>query len=111
MENVLPWCNVDGYLVTTVLPSLITTLLAFFSSFLVWKAGLLSRLLSCTKAEDRETPLLRFLCCMSVTPVCGRLLKKGELRNCKTPRLLLYLLEEIQRLCRKFFGGSLASRV
>ena len=111
MENVLPWCNVDGYLVTTVLPSLITTLLAFFSSFLVWKAGLLSRLLSCTKAEDRETPLLRFLCCMSVTPVCGRLLRKDELRNCKTPRLLLYLLEEIQRLCRKFFGGSLASRV
>ena len=79
----VPCCSVAGYLVTTVLPSLITTRLAFFSSFLVWKAGLLSRLLSCTKAEDRETPLLRFLCCMSVTPVCGRLLRMG--RNCEFP--------------------------
>ena len=84
MENFLfpPFAKVGfHYLVTTVLPSLITTLLAFFSSFLVWKAGLLSRLLSCTRAEDRETPLLRCLCCMSGTPVCGRLLGKAQISD------------------------------
>ena len=53
---VLSW----PYLVTTVLPILITTLLAFFNSDLEAKAFLcLSKLLRWTKAEDSETPYVK----------------------------------------------------